>query len=61
MKNLKQLSRKEMKSVNGAKRGIDSSISVGEGGGGECGCVAAFCVTDSNRDGSKYCSASTCC
>lgn len=59
MKNLKQLSRKEMKSLTGAKKIISDSIST-EGDAG-CGCVAAFCVTSSNKDGSKYCSASNCC
>ncbi|GEN75434.1 bacteriocin-like protein [Chryseobacterium hagamense] len=60
MKNLKQLSRKEMKSLTGAKKNPNESVvAAGEDVG--CGCVAAFCVTSSNTDGSKYCSASNCC
>ncbi|MGC5745470.1 bacteriocin-like protein [Chryseobacterium sp. NFX27] len=59
MKNLKQLSRKEMKSLTGAQ--LNPNESAFEEGDVGCGCVAAFCVTDSNKDGSKYCSASNCC
>ena len=57
MRKLKQLSRKEMKSVSGAKGPAQSSI----GDGAECGCVMAACVTSSNKDGSSRCSNSTCC
>lgn len=48
-----------MKSVSGAKQNPYDSISAGGDVG--CGCVAAFCVTDSNKDGSKYCSDTKCC
>ncbi|MET3536105.1 hypothetical protein [Chryseobacterium limigenitum] len=56
MKKLKQLSRKEIKSVSGAKGPVQDPISDVE-----CGCTMAACVTGSNKDGSSRCSNSSCC
>lgn len=51
MKDLKKLSRKELKSLNGGKF-IAPEV--------ECGCVQAGCSSSSNRDGSARCGGSCC-